>query len=232
MDVEVPPVEVEDRPAVHHLTPFERTKYLTRPTQLLKRSRVDLTSVIHGEVPVTVRTKVATGSGPAEVHRLCVGESPAHGNNSLDELIIRHVIACQKVRTYCCGPSPAARASRRTASVRSASSNRSTHRGRSTSRSRVSCGQSSGDQPTGDRKDVIVGEDSLRSSDRPDVVDHGHHTTGKSPSTDFGDQSRQRSWNWPSRVVSSGGAAGLASAAALPPVDSASISRVHPQASQ
>ena len=90
VDIEVPSVKVEHSSAVHHLTPFKGSKHLTRPAQFFERLRIDLTSVVHGEVPVTVGTKVTTSSGPAQIHCHCTGKSTAPGNDPFDELFIQH----------------------------------------------------------------------------------------------------------------------------------------------
>jgi hypothetical protein len=101
VDIEVPPIQVENSSAVHHLAPFEGAKYLTRPAQLFERSRVDLASVVHGEVPVAVGTKLTTSPGPAEVHCLGIGEPTARGNDPIDELIIHHVHSVPDERPTC-----------------------------------------------------------------------------------------------------------------------------------
>ncbi len=90
VDVEAPPVELEDSSPVHHLSPFEGTEHPTRPTQLLERPRVDLSSVVDGKVPIALRTEVPTGPRSTEVHRLRIGEPSAGGNHHLYELTIGH----------------------------------------------------------------------------------------------------------------------------------------------
>jgi hypothetical protein len=90
VNVKVAPVKVEYSSPVHHLAPFERSEYPTRPIQLFERPGINLSPVVDGEVPVAVGTKVPTSSGAAEVHCLCIGDPSALGNDRLDELIIRH----------------------------------------------------------------------------------------------------------------------------------------------
>ena len=95
MDVEMPPVEVEDGSAVHHLTPFEGTKYPTCPAQFLERSRVDFSSVIDGEVPVAVWTEVPTSPRSTEVHCLGIGKRrQAATTVSMNSLSVT-AISCQ-----------------------------------------------------------------------------------------------------------------------------------------
>jgi hypothetical protein len=100
MDVEVSPVEIKDCSAVHHLAPLEGTKYLTWPTEILERSRVDLSSVVDGEIPVAVWAEVSTSPGSAKVHCLGVGQLTTSGNDRLDELIIHHVHSVPDTRPY------------------------------------------------------------------------------------------------------------------------------------
>ena len=98
VDVEVPTIEIEHRPAVHHLAPFEGTKYATRPAQRLEWSGIDLSSVIDGEVPIAIGSEVATRPGSAEVHRFGVGDLTASGNDGIDELTIHHVHSVPRTR--------------------------------------------------------------------------------------------------------------------------------------
>ena len=90
VDVEMSSVKVEDGSAVHHLAPFEGTKYSARPAQRLERLRVDLSPVIDAEVPIGIGSEVATRSRSAEVHCFGIGDLTAGGNDSLDELTIHH----------------------------------------------------------------------------------------------------------------------------------------------
>ena len=90
MDVEVPPVQIEDGPAVHHLAPLERTEHLSGPSQLLERADVDLAPVVHGEVPIAVRSEVAASPGPSQVHSFRIRNAPTGVHHHLEELVVGH----------------------------------------------------------------------------------------------------------------------------------------------
>jgi hypothetical protein len=60
VDVEVPSVEVKNGSSIHDLAPFERTEDPTGSSQLFEWSRINLTPVIDGEIPVAVRSEVTT----------------------------------------------------------------------------------------------------------------------------------------------------------------------------